>query len=53
MTEDWWNDVYENAALDIRDAYIQKLLNEFRYLSEKEDQTQDSASASSAGDETT
>lgn len=52
MTEEWWDSLYETAALDIRDAYVQRLLNEFRYLSEKENEKNSSSDTSSLGDET-
>lgn len=52
MTEEWWEQIYDTAALDIRDAYVQRLLQEFRYLSEKENKTDDTTNASTLGDET-
>jgi hypothetical protein len=52
MTEEWWDKIYETAALDMRDAYVQRLLNEFRYLSEKENEKNGAPNTSPLGDET-
>lgn len=51
MTDEWWESLYDTAALDIRDAYIQQLMQEFRYLSEKENNTQGTSDTFAPGDE--
>lgn len=50
MEHDWGN--LENAALHSHDIYVQQLIDEFRYLSEKKEQKDAEASHSSVGDET-
>lgn len=52
MTDDWWQQIYETAALDMHDSYVQRLLNEFRYLSEEKNKTEGASGASPFGDET-
>lgn len=51
MNEAWWESASDFVALDIRDTYVQQLLYEFRYLSEKENKKDAKASPSPVGDE--
>lgn len=43
MTDEWWDKIYETAALDINDSYVQRLIDEFRFLSEKKNKTDSSS----------
>lgn len=35
MTDNWWNDLYNQAGNDIFDATISRMITEFAYLDEK------------------
>lgn len=34
MTDEWFNGLHERAGRDIWDAYVDRLLEEFKYLGE-------------------
>lgn len=54
MNDSWWDSIYECAAMDMNDAYIQRLIDEFKYLSDhaKTHDQNGSPEAPPLGDET-
>ena len=53
MTDDWMESLYQRAGEDINNAFVARLLNEFKYLTsgEKKNSQNPSSGSSPIGDE--